>query len=197
MFVGHFGIAELGKATRRELPILWLAVAAYLPDLTRFVLPIVTKEQEIYSHAIPAVMVMGLVIGALWKLRGGSLAGAAVIASVCFLHWPADFFTGCKPTMLDGPWVGLGSYRHPVSDLAAEGALLVLGWICVRRRANPSFSRWWLWGGAVLQLLFMISMYWGSEFYIGRREWTWKPDSSLVPVPHSYETATCKAPAGE
>lgn len=192
MFVGHFGLAELGKGLRRELPLLWLAIAAYLPDLTRFVLPLFTSEREIYSHSIPAVLVMGLLIAALWKLRGGSLGGAAVLAIVCFLHWPADVFTGCKPTIPDGPWIGLVSYRHPVSDLALEGALLVTGWLLIRR-GGRSFTKWWLIGGAVLQLGFLVSMYWGSELYVGHREWVWKPDSSLLPVRHSYEPTTCKA----
>lgn len=194
MFIGHFGIAELGKASRRDLSLLWLAIAAYLPDLTRLVLPLFTKEQEIYSHAIPAVAVMGLAIGALWKLRGGSVAAAAVLALVCMLHWPADFFTGCKPTMLHGPWVGLGFYRRPVGDLLAEGTLLVVGWSLIRRQ-KPSFSRWWLFGGIVLQLGFMISMYWGSAFLIGNREWSWNPQNSLVPVPQNFEAVTCTAPA--
>lgn len=193
MFVGHFGIAELGKGVRRDLPLLWLAVAAYFPDLTRIVLPLVTSEQDLYSHAIPVVLFMGVAMGVLWRLRGGTFGGAAVLALACFLHWPADFFTGCKPTTFGGPWVGLNSYRHPVSDLLLEGALLVGGWLLIRRRANRSFSGWWLAAGAVLQLGFVISMYWGSEFYIGHREWMWKPDSSLLPVRHSYETITCKA----
>lgn len=194
MFVGHFGIAEIGKAARREVPLLWLAVAAYFPDLVRFVLPYFTTERDLYSHAIPVVLVMGAVMASLWKLRGGSFAGAAMLALVCFLHWPADVFTGCKPTTFDGPWIGLLSYRHPVSDLLMEGALLVGGWLLIRRR-NHSFSRWWLVVGAVLQLAFLASTYWGSELYIGRREWTWNPSTSLMPVRHSYETATCKPKA--
>lgn len=194
MFIGHFGIAELGKASRRDLPLLWLAVAAYLPDLTRIVLPVFTKEHEIYSHAIPAVALMGIAIGALWKLRGGSLGAAAILALVCMLHWPADFFTGCKPTMLNGPWVGLGFYRRPVGDLLAEATLLVTGWLLIRR-GKPSFSKWWLFGGIILQLGFMISMYWGSAFQIGNREWGWNPDNSLLPVRQNFEPTTCTAPA--
>jgi hypothetical protein len=196
MFVGHFGIAELGKAPRRELPIIWLAIAAYLPDITRFVLPIITSEQDRYSHAIPAVLVQGVVIGLLWKLRGGTTTGSLVIALVCWLHWPADAFTGCKPTTLDGPWVGLGSYRRPISDLGVELLLLIAGWALIRRRQR-GFSGWWLLLGVFLQLGFLVSMYWGSQFYIGHREWIWKPGTSLRPTPHSYESWSCRPKAEE
>jgi hypothetical protein len=137
---------------------------------------------------------MGVVIAVLWKLRGGTLAGAAILALVCFLHWPADVFTGCKPTTFGGPWIGLYSYRHPVSDVLLEGGLLLVGWLLIRRRANHSFSKWWLIGGAVLQLGFLGSMYWGAEFYVGHREWIWKPDTSLRPQPHSFDPIICKQP---
>lgn len=191
MFVGHFGVAELGKATRRQVPLLWFAVAAYLPDLVRLVLPFFTREHELYSHAIPAVLVQAVVIGALWRLRGGTLTGSLVLGAVCLLHWPADLFTGCKPTTFNGPWIGLGSYRHPVSDLLLEGALLVLGWLLIRR-GGKHLSGWWIAAMVALQVGFLLSMYRDSEFYIGHREWTWRPDSTLTPIPHAYETATCK-----
>lgn len=196
MFVGHFGIAELGKATKRELPLSWLVVAAYLPDITRFAIQYLTTEYDMYSHAIPAVLIMGVVIGGVWKLRGGSCGAAAVLALACFLHWPADVFTGCKPTTLDGPWIGLGSYRHPVSDLLLELGLLVLGWLLIRRTGRFA-GKWWLAVGIVLQLGFLVSMYWGSEMYIGHREWMWKPETSWLPAPHSYETMTCKPKSTE
>lgn len=196
MFVGHFGVAELGRGTRRDVPLLWLAVAAYLPDLTRFVLPLVTSESDLYSHAIPAVLLQGLAIGLLWRLRGGTLAGSVLLAVVCFLHWPADLFTGCKPTTFDGPWIGLGSYRHPVSDLLLECGLLVGGWALMRRR-RVGFRGWWLVPVLALQVGFLASMYRGSEFYIGHREWMWQPDTSLIPVRHSYETMTCRAKSDE
>jgi hypothetical protein len=137
---------------------------------------------------------MAVVIGVLWMLRGGSIAGAATLAVVCLLHWPADVFTGFKPTTFHGPWIGLYSYRHPVSDLLLELGLLVGGWLLIRRRANHSFTRWWLIGGAVLQLAFVMSMYWGAEFYVGHQEWTWNPTVSLRPQPHTFEQLTCKSP---
>src|SRR5215467_2984262 len=172
MVVGHFGIAEFGKATRRELPLAWLVVAAYLPDIVREPLQLITKQHEILSHSIPAVTVLALVIGTLWRLRGGTFAGAAVLAIACLLHWPADVFTGCKPTTLHGPWIGLVSYRRPVNDLLLEGAILVGGWLFARKR-GVAIRRRWLAVGFAVQLAFLISMYAGSEFFIGDHEWMW------------------------
>ena len=193
MFVGHFGIAQLGKAARREIPFVWLLVAAYLPDLVRVPLTSLGTRQELLSHSIPAVTILALAIAALWQLRGGNLVAAAFIALVCLLHWPADFFTGCKPTTFDGPWLGLISYRRPVSDLLVEGALLLGGWLAARR-SGFAISRMWLVLGFVVQLAFMLSMYWQSEFFIGDREWTWKPSVSLVPKRSVLEESVCRRP---
>jgi len=193
MFVGHFGIAQLGKAARREIPFVWLLVAAYLPDIVRVPLTSLGTRQELLSHSIPAVTILALAIAALWQLRGGNLVAAAVIALACLLHWPADFFTGCKPTTFHGPWLGLISYRRPVNDLLVEGALLVSGWIAARRRGF-AIGRVWLVLGFVVQLAFLASMYLQSEFFIGDREWMWKPSVSLVPQRSVLEESVCRSP---
>jgi len=67
----------------------------------------------------------------------------------------------------------------------------VVGWLLLRR-TDRALSRWWLFGGFAVQLGFLVSMYWGSEFFIGDREWMWKPETSLRPVPHSRETNVCR-----
>jgi uncharacterized membrane protein YozB (DUF420 family) len=194
MFVGHFGIAQLGKGARRDLSLIWLAVAAYLPDLVRFGLGFVAEpQQEIYSHSIPAVAVMALVIGALWIARGGTVAAAAVLALACLLHWPADVFTGCKPTTANGPWIGFVNYRRPLNDLLLEGALLVGGW-WFARRAGMAMRKRWIALIFALQLAFLLSMYYGSEFFLGDREWMWKPNQSLVPRRAVLETTSCRPP---
>jgi len=193
MVVGHFGIAQFGKAVRRELPLAWLVVAAYLPDIVREPLTLVTKQHEILSHSIPAVTLLALAIAALWRLRGGTLAAAGVLALVCLLHWPADVFTGCKPTTFHGPWLGLVSYRRPINDLVVEGAIFVGGWLVARRR-GVAIGRGWFALGIAVQLAFMVSMYAGSEFFIGKHEWMWKPSISLVPRPHVLEKTPCGPP---
>jgi hypothetical protein len=195
MLAGHFGIAQLGKGVRREIPFVLLLFAAYLPDLVRIPLSAIITRYEIWSHSIVTVVAMGVALGAVWLLRGGGWRGAVVLALVCALHWPADVFTGCKPTTFDGPWLGLVSYRHPVSDLLVEGVLLVGGWLFVRRRGFP-IGRKWLAIAIAGQLVFLLSMYRGAQFLIGEREWTWRPEQSLVPQRHVLEDIPCRPVEG-
>lgn len=192
MVAGHFGIAQFGKGTRREIPIALLIVAAYLPDLVRIPLSVTIDRYEIWSHSILTVVAMGLILAVIWLLRGGNWVAAVVLAAVCALHWPADVFTGCKPTTFSGPWLGLVSYRRPVNDLLVEGALLMGGWLFARRR-GVLIGKKWLALAIAVQLAFLLSTYWGAQFIIGDREWTWHPHESLVPQPHVLEPTTCRA----
>jgi hypothetical protein len=193
MFVGHFGIAQLGKAIRRELPLTWLLVAAYLPDIVRVAVQGFTRQSEFLSHSLPAVTCLGIAVAALWTLRGGNAKGAIVLTAACMLHWAADVFTGCKPTTMHGPWLGLVSYRRPVSDLLLEGSLLAAGWFITRRR-GCGIGKKWLALGFFAQVVFLLSMYNGAEFFIGNHEWTWNPKISIVPQPHVVEQTPCRAP---
>ena len=193
MLAGHFGIAQFGKGARRDLPIALLLIAAYLPDLVRIPLSVTIDRYEIWSHSIVTVLAMGVVLAIVWLLRGGSWLAAAVLAIVCVLHWPADFFTGCKPTTFGGPWLGLVSYRRPVNDLLVEGALLVGGWLFARRRGFPIGKKWLVLGFAA-QLAFLVSMYSGAQFIVGQREWVWHVDQSLVPKRQALEETSCRAP---
>lgn len=193
MFVGHFGIAQLGKGARRELPLALLVIGAYLPDLVRVLIEPFTERHEILSHSIPIIAVLAACIAAVWLLRRGRFSAALVLALVCLLHWPADVFTGCKPVSFDGPWIGFVSYRRPLNDLLLEGGLLIGGWLFARRR-GARIGKSWLVLGWALQLAFLVSLYWGSEFIIGDHEWMWKPSESLIPKPHVLEQTPCRAP---
>lgn len=193
MVAGHFGIAQFGKGMRREIPIALLVAAAYLPDLVRIPLSVTIDRYEIWSHSIVTVVAMGLVLGFIWLLRGGNWVAALVLGAVCALHWPADVFTGCKPTTFSGPWLGLVSYRRPVNDLLVEGALVVGGWLFARRRGFP-IGKKWLALAASVQLAFLVSMYWGAQFIVGEREWTWHPAESRLPQPHVLEPTSCRRP---
>ena len=204
MVVGHLGVAYLGKAARPTLPLALLAIAAYGPDLFRFAaspLPIDTRTAEIASHSIPAVLVIGAIIALVAAGRVGGIAGALTVIAVCFLHWPADVFTGCKPVFGGDAWLGFIRYRHPAVDLPVELGLFVAGWLACRRtsearRGRFAYSMWIPLAAAAIQIAFLASMYAGSEFFIGRREWTWHPNEGLfafrrVPDP---ETLFCRPP---
>ena len=193
MLAGHFGIAQLAKGARRDLPLLLLVTSAYLPDLVRVAIAGLTPRFDVFSHSLPIVGALSLAVAILWLLRGGQIAAAGVLALACLLHWPADVFTGCKPTTFDGPWIGLVSYRRPVSDLVVEGLLVVGGWLYMRRRGFGIGSLWLI-IPLLVQIAFLVSMYWGAEFFIGRHEWTWRPNETWRPQPHVLETLSCRAP---
>lgn len=193
MFVGHFGIAEIGKGTRRDLSFLWLIVAAYLPDVTRLLVAPFTDQVDMLSHSLPSVALLAAAIAGLWIFRGGTASGACVLAAACLLHWPADMFTGCKPTVPGGPWIGFVNYRRPLNDLALEIALLIGGW-AFAKRSRVAVRGWWIALLVAAQLGFLASMYAGSEFLIGDREWMWRPRERLAPQPHVLETLACRPP---
>ena len=201
MVVGHLGIAYLGKAARPTLPLALLAIAAFGPDLFRFAASPFRIDIEIASHSIPAVLVIGAVIGLVAARRVGGIAGALTVIAVCFLHWPADVFTGCKPVFNNETWVGFLRYRHPAVDLPVELGLFIAGWLACRRNSEPrrrrfAYSMWMPVAAAALQIAFLASMYAGSELFIGRREWTWHPGEGLFAfrrVPDT-ETLSCRPP---
>jgi hypothetical protein len=193
MFVGHFGIAEIGKGARRDLSFGWLIVAAYLPDLARLALAPFTDQIDMVSHSILSVALLAMAIAGLWMVRGGNAKGACVLAASCLLHWPADMFTGCKPTIPGGPWIGFVNYRRPLSDITLELALLTGGWVLCRR-SGAAIRGWWIALLVAAQLGFLVTMYYGSELLIGDREWIWRPRENIVPQPHVLETLSCRPP---
>jgi len=194
MFVGHFGLAEIGKGTRRHLSFGWLLVAAYLPDVTRVAVAPFTDQIDMLSHSIPSVVFLAVTIAGLWKLRGGRGLDACVLAAACLLHWPADMFTGCKPTVPGGPWIGFVNYHRPLNDIALETALLIGGW-AFAKRSGFAVRKWWIALLFVAQLGFLGVTYYGAELLIGDREWMWRPWETLVPQPHVLERVTCRPPA--
>lgn len=193
MFVGHFGIAEIGKAARRDDSFAWLVVAAYLPDLVRVAVAPFTGQIDMVSHSVPSVLLLAAGIAGLWILRGGTASTACVLAIVCLLHWPADVFTGCKPTTPNGPWIGLVNYRRPLSDVALETALILGGWLLSKRVGFSIRGRWIAFLFAA-QLAFLLFMYHDAEFLIGNREWMWRPSVALLPKRHVLERLSCRPP---
>jgi hypothetical protein len=191
MLLGHFGIAQLGKGARRDLPLSWLILAAFLPDVVRELVGAVMSHEEMLSHSLPAMGGLAIGMASLWRLRGGTWGAASILAIACMLHWPADVFTGCKPTWPHGAWIGFDAYRRPVSDLTVEGIVFVAGWLLATHRGAVIKKRWLVLGFA-MQVTFLLSQYYNSVFLIGDREWSWRPATSLVPQAHSLERFGCK-----
>jgi hypothetical protein len=201
MLVGHFGLACLGKSLRKDVPVIWLAVAAYLPDIVRLPLSVFMghSARDMLSHSLPAVGLLALTIGVAWKLRSGPLMGAVILGLLCLSHWPSDTLTGCKPTLGNGPWKGMFLYRHPLADLPIELGLLALGLVSAKRRAHAWTCRTtWrlLLAGIALQLTFLLLLYFQSEFFVGTRQFDWMPLSGRLP-PHEVRPDPffrCKEP---
>ena len=143
MVTGHLSLAFLAKARWPRAAFVALLVASILPDLADFVLPQGNQCRtscELYTHAVPAVLVLGALMSALaweiWHRRVTAvLAGGLVV-----LHVACDLLTGFKPFWLGGPPTGLELYRFPVADFALEATLSTVGWLVLRRSAQA--PRW-------------------------------------------------------
>ena len=143
MVAGHLSFAFLAKARWPRAALVALLVATILPDLADFVLPQGNQCRsscELYTHAVPAVLVLAALMSALvweiWHRRVTAvLAGALVV-----LHVACDFLTGFKPFWLGGPPTGLGLYRFPVADFGLEATMSAVGWLVLRRSAEA--PRW-------------------------------------------------------
>ena len=199
MLIGHAGIAQFCKFVRRDIPLGWLLVAAFLPDLIRAPLALIVSPywREVLSHSLPSVILLALAIGVVSLARHGDLLTSAILCSACLTHWPADALTGCKP-LYDNIWVGRFGYRHPVTDIAIEGGLLIASWWLLRRQgaASPMVRRVIVPIACVIaQATFLASMYVNSEFFVGKSEWLWYPHSSWIPRERPVEQLGCHPPA--
>ena len=140
---GHVSLAYAAKARWPRAAFIALVVATILPDLADFVLPQGNQCRtrcELYTHAVPAVLVLAALLSALcweiWHRRiTAVLAGALVVIHVAF-----DFFTGYKPFWLGGPPTGLALYRFQLADFVIEGTMMTVGWVILRR--SPEAPRW-------------------------------------------------------
>ena len=143
MVTGHVSVAFLAKARWPRAAFTALLVATMLPDLADFVLPHGNQCRtscELYTHAIPAVLVLAGLMSALaweiWHRRTTAvLAGGLVV-----LHVACDLLTGFKPFWLGGPPTGLALYRYQGADFAMEALMVVVAWVVLRRSDAP--PRW-------------------------------------------------------
>ena len=143
MVTGHLSVAFMAKARWPRAAFVALLVATILPDLADFVLPQGNQCRtscELYTHAVPAVLVLAALMSALaweiWHRRiTALLAGGLVV-----LHVACDLLTGFKPFWLGGPPTGLGLYRYQGADFVVEAVMSIIGWVVLRRSAEA--PRW-------------------------------------------------------
>lgn len=144
MIAGHLGIALAAKRVRERVALALLVIAAILPDLVetagcRAGLDVTTAAM--WSHSIPAVSILALLVAGGYWLVAGDGAGGALLGGLVVSHMLADYLTGRKPTWPGGPTIGLGLYAHPTVDFVLESAVIIAGWILYRRTGRTPRER--------------------------------------------------------
>ncbi len=144
MYVGHVGVALGAKRSVPGVALLWLIVAAYLPDWTDAALCISGKYRDtgMLSHSLPAGALLMLLAAAVALLATGDRFAAAVVAAVVVSHLPLDYVSGLKPTWPGGPAIGLQIYTRPVVDFATEAIVIAAGWVLYTRSLPAGLRRW-------------------------------------------------------
>lgn len=143
MVTGHLSVAFLAKARWPRAAFVALLVATMLPDLADFVLPQGNQCRtscELYTHAVPAVLVLALLMSGLaWQVWHRRIT-AALAGGLVVVHVGCDLLTGFKPFWLGGPSTGLQLYRYPGADFVLEAMMSTIGWLVLRRSAEA--PRW-------------------------------------------------------
>jgi hypothetical protein len=149
VIVGHLGLAAGVRGGWPRSSLLWLLVASIAPDLLDALMAAagICNPNGLYSHTIPAVALLAAVVGGAAYLsatrkHAGSTAVPTAIACVVviLLHPALDFLTGQKLYWPGGELEGLRLYDWPLADFALESAVVILGWLILRR--SPAVPRW-------------------------------------------------------
>jgi hypothetical protein len=164
MFIGHYAV---GLAAKRLEPRLSLPILLAAPQVLDLLWPIFVltgiERVEVapgetaftplrfdsypWSHSLVMSIVWGIAFGAIVRVRGASIRGAAIVAALVVSHWVLDFASH-RPDMPlwpgGGPLLGLGLWRSVPATLAVEIALYAAGvaLYATRTRAKDRTGRW-------------------------------------------------------
>ena len=136
MVTGHLSAAYFARARYPRAEIVALLLASVLPDLADFVLPQGNKCRTscgLFTHAFPAFLVLAAAAATLAWFIWHRRATALLVGAMVILHIVFDFWTGDKPLWFGGPPVGLTMYRYQAADFVLESAMVVAGWLVLRR----------------------------------------------------------------
>lgn len=180
MITGHVGAAAAAHATRRDSTLLWLLGASMAPDVVDalFVVARSCNPHGLYSHTVPAAVLIAAVTGAAAYLFTNQRATGLLAAALVLAHVPLDFITGYKLFWPGGELRGLHLYNQPVLDFLVEGVLTTLGWWLLRSRDWA--PRWAVRRGAIVTLLLLQAV----TDIVGSRRGGVKP-SACAAVPLS------------
>jgi hypothetical protein len=177
MFIGHFAVGFAAKRWAREAPLGVLLAAPLLLDMLWPVFCLVGIEQYRilpaggpftrlefinypWSHSLVMSIGWGLLLGTLWRLSGGRMRTAGLLAAAVVSHWVLDWVTHLRDLPLwpgYGPRFGLGLWNSVAGTVAVESVLLVGGaWLYFSAtRAKDHIGRIGPWS----YLALLISLY--------------------------------------
>ncbi len=147
MFLGHFAVGLASKRWAKEADLGVLLLAPLLLDVLWPVFCLIGLEQYRilpsggpftrfefinypWSHSLVMAIVWGLLLGALWRLRGGRWRTAFLLAATVVSHWVLDLVTHLPDLPLwplRGPRLGLGLWNSVGGTVAVESAMLIGG----------------------------------------------------------------------
>src|SRR6476646_1706751 len=116
MFIGHFAVAMATKPAAPRTSLGWLFAAAQFPDLLWPVFLLTGIEHARiapgdtaftplafdhypWSHSLLMVVMWGVSLGVLYRLRGGDTRASLVIGALVVSHWVLDWVTH-RPDLL-------------------------------------------------------------------------------------------------
>jgi hypothetical protein len=142
MIAGHVGVACAARARAPGVPLAWLLLASVSPDVVdyAFYATGTCNLSGAYSHSLPAIAVIGGVLGAAAAWRTGSVRAGLWVLAMVLLHLAADFVTGDKLLWPAGPKLGLHVYDVPTLDFLLELPIAIGGWWMLRRTSGA--PRW-------------------------------------------------------
>jgi hypothetical protein len=147
VITGHLGIAGATYSGRRDSSLVWLLGASMAPDIVDalFVVAKSCNPYGLYSHTLPAVVLIAAVTGAMAYFVTDQRVTGVLASLLVLAHLPPDYVTGHKLFWPGGELLGLRLYEHPLADFALEGLIVLGGWWLVRsRRSAPRWATGWL-----------------------------------------------------
>lgn len=146
MIAGHLGFAGAAYSGRRDSSLVWLLGASMAPDVVDalFVAARICNPYGLYSHTLPAAVLIAAVTGAIAWLATDRRATGVFAAALVLAHLPPDYVTGRKLFWPGGELLGLQLYEHPLADFILEALIVLGGWWLVRsRRPAPRWATGW------------------------------------------------------
>jgi len=183
LYTGHVAIALAARGVRHDVPVWILVLASQGCDWVEIVVHRVTPRSmpDVYSHALPFVLVPAILLAAaVWAWRR-SLGAAMTGLGVYLSHPIADLVTGVKPLWLGGPNFGLGFIHDPLADLATQSVLCVACAMIYSRSLSRSRHRLVAAGAPLVFLLSLQGVADGMRlgFRLRRQQ---RPVTSMGPV---------------